>query len=319
MLYQIMKTKTLLLMFGMLLCGANANAQTRSSADSVWLFAYFNDPATDGLHFAYSGDGYRWTALNNDTSFLHPTAGKDKLMRDPCLIRGNDGRFHLVWTVSWNERSIGYASSPDLIHWSPQQTIPVMNQDTTTLNAWAPEIFYDDKTKHYMIYWASTIPGKFPEAGMKAAGKYNQRLYYMLTNDFKEFTPARLLYDKGFNVIDATIQQHGDNYMMFLKNESDSPAQKNIRIAISKQLTGGYSNASPPLTGNFWAEGPTVLKKQNKWIVYFDKYVDHSYGAVESADLTHWKDVSSRISLPKGIKHGTILQITKAELEPLIH
>ena len=297
---------------------SNLFAQAIASSDSAWIFAYFKDPAKDGLHLAYSMDGYRWTALNNDESFLKPMAGKDKLMRDPCIIRGGDGKFHMVWTVSWNERSIGYAESNDLIHWSQQQSIPVMGWDTTTINAWAPEIFYDVKSKNYMIYWASTIPGKFPSTGIKKGGRYNQRIYYVLTKDFKTFANAELLYNKGFNVIDATIQHNGDDYVMFLKNENDSPAQKNIRIATSKMLTENYSDASEPITGNYWAEGPTVLKKENKWIVYFDKYIDHTYGAVESTDLKNWKDISDSISLPERIKHGTIFRVTKKELPALL-
>ncbi len=37
-------------------------------------------------------------------------------MRDPSIIKGRDEKFHLVWTVSWNDRGIGYASSSDLIN-----------------------------------------------------------------------------------------------------------------------------------------------------------------------------------------------------------
>ena len=40
-------------------------------------------------------------------SFLIHEVGKDKLMRDPCIIEGPDGLFHMVWTVSWAERGIG--------------------------------------------------------------------------------------------------------------------------------------------------------------------------------------------------------------------
>jgi hypothetical protein len=47
----------------------NLFAQAASSSDSAWIFAYFKDPAKDGLHLAYSFDGYQWTALNNDESF----------------------------------------------------------------------------------------------------------------------------------------------------------------------------------------------------------------------------------------------------------
>ena len=53
-------------------------------------------------------------ALNDDKSFLTPELSKDKLMRDPCIIEGPDGKFHMVWTVSWEEKGIGYANSADL-------------------------------------------------------------------------------------------------------------------------------------------------------------------------------------------------------------
>src|ERR1044071_3775134 len=88
---------------------------------SVYLFSYFKGNGEDGLHLAWSADGLKWQALKNDSSFLTPTAGKDKLMRDPCIIRGGDGLFHMVWTVSWNEKGIGYASCPDLISCAEQK------------------------------------------------------------------------------------------------------------------------------------------------------------------------------------------------------
>jgi hypothetical protein len=104
---------------------------------------------------------------------------------------------------------------------------------------------------------------------------------------------------------------------MFLKDETREPVQKNIKIATSKKLNSGYSEASAPITGNYWAEGPTTLKINGTWIVYFDKYRDHQYGAVQSTDLKEWKDVSDKISLPRGIRHGTIFTISKGEFELL--
>jgi hypothetical protein len=61
--------------------------------------------------------------IEKDSSFLRPTVSKDKLMRDPCILKGPDGYFHMVWTVSWNDLGIGYARSKDLVHWSEQQFI----------------------------------------------------------------------------------------------------------------------------------------------------------------------------------------------------
>ena len=287
--------------------------------ENVYIFSYFKNNGKDGLHLAYSYDGYKWTALKNDKSFLQPILSKDSLMRDPCIIRGADNKFHMVWTVSWNARGIGYSSSTDLINWSPQQYIPVMEFEDSARNCWAPEITYDPKKKEYSIYWATTIKGKYPAADPTAESGYNHRMYYTTTKDFQRFSKTALLYEKGFNVIDATIVKDGKQYVMFLKDETIKPVpQKNIRIATSKKLTKGFSVPSVPITGNYWAEGPTVTKIGSEWVVYFDKYRDHKYGAVASTNLKDWKEVSEKISLPTGIRHGTIFNITKTELDFLL-
>ena len=286
--------------------------------DKVYLFSYFKNNGQDGLHLAYSHDGFKWTALKNDQSFLKPLLSKDSLMRDPCIIRGADNKFHMVWTVSWNDRGIGYASSPDLINWSEQLYIPVMQHEDSARNCWAPEITYDAKKKQYMIYWATTIPGRFAAGDTTGDAKYNHRMYYVTTKEFKNFSKTKLLYDKGFNVIDASIVPDGKRFIMFLKDETRYPPQKNIRIATSKKLAGKYSEPSIPITGNYWAEGPTVIKMADQWVVYFDKYRDHKYGAVASTNLINWTDISDKIQMPAGIRHGTVFTITNAELSKLL-
>jgi hypothetical protein len=169
-----------------------------------------------------------------------------------------------------------------------------------------------------MIYWATTIPGRFLAGDTTGDNKYNHRIYFVTTKDFKVFSKTKLLYDNGFNVIDATIQKNGKRYIMFLKDETRKPPQKNIRIATSEYLTKNYSDASAPITGNYWAEGPTAIKIGQNWIVYFDKYTEHKYGAVTSADLVHWTDISDKISFPKGTRHGTVFIVTKHELTRLL-
>ena len=293
----------------------SSGVYAQADAKDVYIFCYFKNNGQDGLHLAYSMDGYKWTTLFNDTSILKPTVSKDKLMRDPCIIKGGDGKFHMVWTVSWKERSIGYASSTDLIHWTEQREIPVMAHEPEAKNCWAPEIFYDAKSKDYMIYWATTIKGRFPPTD--TLGDNDHRIYYVITKDFKTFSRAKLLYDKGFNVIDATIKKIGRQYIMFLKDETIRPVQKNLRIATSKKLSEGYSTPSIPITGKYWAEGPTAVKIGDEWVVYFDKYREHKYGAIASKDLLQWRDVSDKISLPKGIRHGTIFKILKQEFNAL--
>ena len=58
-----------------------------TAGDTVYLFSYFINNSKDGLHLAYSYDGLTWTALNGGRSFLTPTVGKDKLMRDPSICQ----------------------------------------------------------------------------------------------------------------------------------------------------------------------------------------------------------------------------------------
>jgi beta-xylosidase len=285
----------------------------------IYLFSFFQNNGEDGLHLAYSYDALKWQVLKGNQSFLTPKVGGDKLMRDPCIIKGGDGKFHMVWTVSWNEKGIGYASSQDLINWSAQQYIPVMEHEPQALNCWAPELYYDEASEEYMIYWATTIPDRFTETAGTGDNKYNHRMYYTTTKDFVDFSEAKLLYDQGFNVIDATIHKANGIYNMFLKNETLKPQEeKNIRIATSKNLTGPYSQASEPITDN-WVEGPTAVETEKGWLVYYDQYTRHQMGAVLSKDLKNWEDISDSINFPEGTRHGTVIKVENSILEGLMN
>jgi hypothetical protein len=300
------------------MCVTTAHVSAQDSNQEIFLFSYFKGNGEDGLHLAYSRDGYSWKSLKGDSSFLKPTAGHDKLMRDPCITRGTDGIFHMVWTASWNEKGIGYAHSKDLLHWSEQKYVTVMGDEPAARNCWAPEIFYDSQKKLYMIYWATTITGKFSETQSAKENAYNHHIYYVTTKDFNTFTKTALLYDQGFNVIDASVVYYKKQYRMLLKDETPEPPQKNIRIATSKKLTKGYSKPGEPITGKYWAEGPTALYKDNRWIVYFDKYRDKKMGAVESTDFQTWIDISDKVNFPQGVRHGTVFKVTEDEFNTLL-
>ncbi|MDP4206808.1 MAG: hypothetical protein Q8859_12525, partial [Bacteroidota bacterium] len=71
-----------------------------------------------------------------------------------------------------------------------------------------------------------------------------------------------------------------------------------------------YNVPSKPITGNYWAEGPTSIYINGVWIVYFDKYTQGKYGAVRSTDLVNWEDISDQIDFPKGVRHGTVLKVS---------
>ncbi len=291
-------------------------AQIVGAQNNNYLFAYFKNNGEDGLHFAFSNDGLKWQTLNDDKSFLAPLVGSQKLMRDPCILRGADGTFHLVWTTGWRGTDIGIAHSKDLIHWSEQKAIPVMAHEPTAMNAWAPEIIYDEAKKQYVIFWATTIPGRFPATEKSGNNGLNHRIYFTTTKDFESYSKAEVFYDDGFNVIDATILKHGKQYVMIVKDETQNPVKKNLRIATSNKAAGAYSKASAPFTMD-WVEGPTALQVNGEWIVYYDMYRDKKYGALKTRNFKTWENISDQISLPSGIRHGTAFAVSAEVLKNL--
>jgi len=296
---------------------AGTTATPAESNSDVLLFSFFRGNGELGLYLAWSEDGLNWTEIHPEHVWLSPQVGESVLMRDPCILIGPDGVFHLVWTPGWQERGIGHATSKDLIHWSEQQYIPVMAHEPTAQNAWAPEAFYDAPSNKFYIFWATTIPERFPETLGQGDGKNNHRMYFTTTGDFKTFSDTKLFYDPGFNVIDSTVVHAGDQYVMFLKNETLKPEEKNIRMATAESPAGPWSAASPKITGDYWAEGPSAVLWNGFWYVYFDKYRDHRYGAIRSKDLQAWEDVSDRIVMPEGIRHGTAFRVPRTILTAL--
>jgi beta-xylosidase len=120
-----------------------------SCNQKAYLFSTFREPATEGLRLAYSYDGYHWKDF--DTTFLKPAVDSN-VMRDPSIVQGPDGTYHLVFTSAWKgSQSFGYANSKDLIHWNQQTSIPVMQNEPTTVNIWAPELFYDNEDDQFII------------------------------------------------------------------------------------------------------------------------------------------------------------------------
>jgi len=287
-------------------------AMISSCSRKAYLFTSFHEPANEGLRILYSEDAYHWKAF--EAIFLKPEVGEQKVMRDPSMVLGPDGVFHLVWTSSWRgDKGFGYASSKDLIHWSEQDFIPVMEKEAETVNVWAPELFYDDVKKQYIIIWASTIPNRFPKGEEEELN--NHRMYYTTTKDFKVFSPTKLFLDPGFSVIDAVIVKRGNaDYVLVLKD--NTRPERDLKVAFADNPLGPFKNVSAPYTKKF-TEGPAVVKVDDHWLVYFDSYADKNYGAVKTTDFKTFSSANVEITVPEGHKHGTIVPVKKSFLKNL--
>ena len=301
-----MKRLFLLLLTTLLLSISN------SLAKDIYVSTSFHEPANEGLRFIYSYDGITWDSIQG--TFLRPMVGVQKVMRDPSIVKGPDGTFHLVWTSSWRgDRGFGYSSSKDLIHWTSQRFIET-GMDTTTVNTWAPELFYDDVKRQYLIIWASCVPGRFPDG--QEEHKNNHRLYYMTTKDFHTFSKTQLFYEPGFSAIDATLVKRGNNdYVMVVKD--NTRPMRNIKVAFAKSPYGPWSAASEPFTEQF-TEGPSTAKVGDWYYIYYDSYSHKIYGAHRTKDFKTFQDQTGSVKFPVGHKHGTVFMADEKLVEGLV-
>ncbi len=277
-----------------------------ADAYTGYLLSYFTS-SSETLHYAYSTDALHWTALNNGNPVLSSTVGAQS-MRDPFIVRGQDGIFHCMATNSWSSRDIVVFDSADLITWTGQRLVTIAPANCTF--AWAPECTYDASAGAYRIYFASD-PGGI------------HKMHCVTTSDFRTVSGPSLYYDPGSGIyaIDGTIAPYNGMYYMFFKYSDPGPTGLGIQRVQSSSLAGPWTNRSGALTDNN-VEGPTIIKDNNAntWYLYYDYYSDGYWGCSTmtspSGSLTRL--ASTAFSLPSGVRHGNIIPITQAESDALL-
>jgi len=287
----------------------------------AYLFSYFTGNGEDGLHLAGSRDGLVWKPLAGGRSFLRSDIA-GKLMRDPCICPDPHGGFRLVYTTGWWDRCIGVSHSDDLVRWSAPKEVAVMAHEPQALNAWAPECTWDPKSRRFLVYWASTIPGRYPATDASgdpgpSGHRCNHRMYRTTTTDFEKWSPTELHYDGGFNVIDATLVRDGRRWRMIVKDETKEPvAKKHLRMVEGDSPVGPWRPAGTSFTPD-WVEGPSALKVGRDWFVYYDAYTRGRYEGARTADFLRWESITERLVFPPGARHGTAFPVENKLLERL--
>jgi hypothetical protein len=189
-----------------------------------------------------------------------------------------------------------------------------MAYEPTAVNAWAPELFYDDDANRFIILFASTVPNRFARG--QEDENNNHRLYYTTTKDFKTFTPTKLFLDPGFSVIDAEIVKRGrQDYVLVMKD--NTRPNRNILLAFSNNPLGPYNNYTKRFT-EMYSEGPSMTKAGENWLIYYDSYRLKRYGAMRTTDFKTFTDIADSVSVPVGHKHGTIFKVTQKQLNLLL-
>ena len=292
----------------------------------AYLFTYFNSnaPEDEQICYAISDDGYNFTPLNHGAPVItSDTIALTQCVRDPHILRCEDGKtFYMVATDmrsshGWSSnRGMVLLKSTDLIHWQ-HATVNFPTRYTkrwkNVIRVWAPETIYDRQAGKYMVFYSlrTSDPDSF------------DKIYYQYAN--KDFTDLegepRWLFDAGNATIDGDIvyNEADQMYHLFYKQESG----RGIYQAVAKHLTDKWQM----LDGNVEqtkeaVEGVGVCKAIDgkSWIIMYDCYGNGHYQFCKSDDLKTFQFVQNTETKGKFTpRHGTIIPITRAEKERLLH
>lgn len=300
-----------------------------------YLFAYFEgggDPMKqEQLRFAISKDAFTWFALNgNQPIIASDTISESGGIRDPHILRGEDGCFYIVatdmFTVKngWKENpGIVMLKSSDLIHWTHSKIVLAKDYAEHFADAywvWAPQTIYDKKVGKYMVYFT-----------LQRTGDNRQSLvtYYAYANkDFSGFeSEPRVLFRAKYGCIDNDIIERNGVFHMFykgnVKDASGKEIQNGIQQATAKKLLGpwkedfkfidAYANSNTGVEGS----GVFKLNGRDEYVLMYDLYGSGRYEYQTSKDLKTFSE--NPLSFKKDFfpRHGTVCSVTSGELERL--
>jgi hypothetical protein len=117
-------------------------------------------------------------------------------------------------------------------------------------------------------------------------------------------------------VIDAVIvRRKTKDYVLVLKDNTRQ--ERDLKVAFSNNASGPYEMVSKAFTDPF-TEGPSVFKIKDEWLIYYDSYRKKIYEASATKDFITFKNISEKLSVPSGHKHGTIFTVKKKTLRQLL-
>ncbi len=325
----------------LLTLGVQANQQMMKEPQFAgYLFAYFegggDQHLQEQLRFAVSEDAQNWYALNNNRPIIaSDTISESGGIRDPHILRGEDGCYYIVATDmfvaknGWKDNpGIVLMKSKDLVNWSHAKIN--LGKDWPAFSdaywVWAPQTIYDRKAKKYMIYFT-----------LQRTNDNRQSLitYYAYANpDFTAFeSEPKQLFAAKYGSIDNDIFYANGKYHLFYKgNTKDTNGKEfinGIQQATSKNLLGpwkedfkyldAYAGTKTHVEGSsVFALNPQDAVGQivnHQFILMYDLYGSGRYEYQTSTDLIHWTKEPQSFRKNFFPRHGSVIALTQEELE----
>ncbi len=296
----------------------------------AYLFSHMMDGDYGRLYYTVSLDGLHWKRLNGGKRVFDEYHGHSD------ILQGHDGRHYLVGNRGDGAPDINFWVSDDLIKWAKYSDVTPNLKDIAGYpnplpRIGAPKIFYDKATAQYLLTWHTPhVPGtkEDPERYWTS-----QRTLYLTSKDLKTFSnPPRRLFPWDMATIDVGIRHIGDRYYALIKDERYPTPEwvtgKTIRIASSPNLTGPWTDPSPPISPNF-REAPMLIPSPNgqAWYLYYEQYPGVSYGvSVALSPQGPWYQLSgytnqpawNKYEMPPKVRHGCMLPISRERYDSLV-
>jgi len=305
------------------------------SAKTGYLYAHMNEG--EYTAYALSRNGQYWHDLLNGAEVFstkkHTTTGG---MRDAYITRMHNGGFMLAGTdmrsaLGWTSNHImDLMLSPDLVHWTKEVKIDLEssenlkalgldNADQLTA-AWAPQVIYDPESGHYMVYYS--------------VGKTDRhRIYYQLVDDsLNVLTKPRLLFDPGYDVIDADITWNAvdKKYIMIYKHEGvfdllQARANHLVPAAGENQGTCQWTIQTDfkVRDGGQAIEAPSLYRPigSTNWHLGYMNYSGAGHGYKFRRLDEHSLNPSDALYIQGTVsaQHGSFVKLTEEEYQMLEH
>jgi len=299
-----------------------------------YLFTYFEGSGPrnmdEQIRFGASADAINWFALNNN----QPIISSEKIsgtggIRDPHILRGEDGqRFYMVAT-DMNTAKNGWGHNPgvvmlqsgDLINWNHtfidlEKSYPVKFANTQWV--WAPQTIYDPVADKYLVYFT-----------VKFKDDFKLDFYSAYANkDFSGFEKEpKLMFSPKFGAIDGDIIYKDGTYHFFFKgntkDENGKEFKNGIRQATAKTLQGPWTENFNYLDAysdrKIVVEGSSIFKlnHSDSYVLMYDLYTNHRYEFQRSKDLYQFTPTPESFVKNFSPRHGSVIGITVEEAKRL--
>ena len=302
----------------------------KDSPYSHYLFAFFPSNSDENIYYALSDNGYDYTVINQGKPIF--TAEGNTIMgglRDPHILRGEDGRFYMVATdmrsaLGWSSnRGMVLMRSDDLVFWTCSTVhFPTRYAGTYFANVtrvWAPETIYDPVAGKYLVYFSILTND--------GVVTYDKVFYAYANEDFTDLEGEPIyLYDRGGATIDMDIVYNENDglYHAFYKNEGAGGICQVTATSLTAPAGeegsqwGAPSGTLQQTTEAVEGAGIFRLINSDDWILMYDCYMNGHYQFCSSPDLfqfTFRKNTATQGAFTP--RHGTVIPITEEEYQIL--